>query len=88
MDTLLAVLTPMMLSYASHNVTDVLIDKEEAFCLAQNVYMKQKVKILQVNLQLLPIWNRVAHKKYPTSSVVLQNKQSIELIGEDMKYLS
>ena len=42
METLLAVLTSMMLSYAPYNATDVLIDRDEAFCLAQNVYHEAK----------------------------------------------
>ena len=42
METLLAVLTSMMLSYAPYNATDVLIDRDEAFCLAQNVYPVSK----------------------------------------------
>ena len=42
METLLAVLTSMMLSYAPYNATDVLIDRDEAFCLAQNVYPEAK----------------------------------------------
>ena len=51
METLLAVLTSMMLSYAPYNATDVLIDKDEAFCLAQNVYHEAKGENLnQVNL--------------------------------------
>ena len=68
MDTLLAVLTSMMLSYAPYNATDVLIDKEEAFCLAQNVYHEAKGENLAGKSAVAHVTlNRVAHKKYPNT---------------------
>ena len=68
METLLAVLTSMMLSYAPYNATDVLIDKEEAFCLAQNVYHEAKRENLAGKSAVaLVTLNRVAHKKYPNT---------------------
>tara|TARA_B100001057_G_C22862489_1_gene955116 strand:- start:2482 stop:3030 length:549 start_codon:yes stop_codon:yes gene_type:complete len=68
METLLAILTSMMLSYAPYNATDVLIDKEEAFCLAQNVYHEAKGENLAGKSAVAHVTlNRVAHKKYPNS---------------------
>ena len=68
METLLAVLTSMMLSYAPYNATDVLIDKEEAFCLAQNVYHEAKGENLAGKSAVAHVTlNRVAHKKYPNT---------------------
>ena len=68
METLLAVLTSMMLSYAPYNATDVLIDRDEAFCLAQNVYHEAKGENLAGKSAVAHVTlNRVAHKKYPNT---------------------
>ena len=68
MDTLLAILASMMLSYAPYNPTDVEITKEEAFCLAENVYHEAKGENLAGKSAVAHVTlNRVAHKKYPNS---------------------
>lgn len=68
MDTLLAILASMMLSYAPYNPTDVVITKEEAFCLAENVYHEAKGENLAGKSAVAHVTlNRVAHKKYPNT---------------------
>ena len=68
METLHAVLMSMMLSYAPYNATDVVIDRDEAFCLAQNVFMEAKGENLAGKSAVAHVTlNRVAHKKYPNT---------------------
>ena len=68
METLLAILTSMMLSYAPYNPTDVTIDRDEAFCLAQNVYHEAKGENLAGKSAVAHVTlNRVEHRKYPNS---------------------
>jgi len=68
MDTLLAILASMMLSYAPYNPTDVVITTEEAFCLAENVYHEAKGENLAGKSAVAHVTlNRVAHKKYPNT---------------------
>jgi len=77
MDTLIAVLTSMMISYAPYNVNGVEIEQEEAFCLAQNVFMEAKGENLAGKSAVAHVTlNRVKHEKYPDSvcSVTKQAK--------------
>ena len=68
METLLAVLTSMMISYAPYNVNGVEFTKEEAFCLAQNVFMEAKGENLAGKSAVAHVTlNRVKHSKYPNS---------------------
>ena len=68
METLHAVLMSMILSYAPYNATDVVIDRDEAFCLAQNVFMEAKGENLAGKSAVAHVTlNRVAHKKYPNT---------------------
>ena len=76
METLLAVLTSMMISYAPYNVNGVEIQKEEAFCLAQNVFMEAKGENLAGKSAVAHVTlNRVKHEKYP-GSVCAVTKQA------------
>ena len=77
METLLAVLTSMMISYAPYNVNGVEFTKEEAFCLAQNVFMEAKGENLAGKSAVAHVVkNRVKHPKYPNTicGVVLEAK--------------
>jgi len=68
MDTLIAVLTSMMISYAPYNVNGVEIEQDEAFCLAQNVFMEAKGENLAGKSAVAHVTlNRVKHEKYPGS---------------------
>lgn len=68
METLLAVLTSMMISYAPYNVNGVEFTKEEAFCLAQNVFMEAKGENLAGKSAVAHVTlNRVKHAKYPNT---------------------
>jgi spore germination cell wall hydrolase CwlJ-like protein len=68
MDSLIAVLVSMMVSYAPYNVNGVEIQQEEAFCLAQNVFMEAKGENLAGKSAVAHVTlNRVKHAKYPST---------------------